>query len=120
MKTFLTISILIFTFIGCDSPAFKSNQSRKDELFEKMRVLVNVIENREAITNQEWMLFDEEYRQFNVIEYRKLERTFTQFEFEEIKTLRSRYNSRRTRSRAANAIKDGVNNTKQFMYELLN
>lgn len=114
MKPCLLPLILLMLFTGC-----KTQESKKAIWFDQMRTLVNVVENRESISDLEWIDFEKEYTQLNTVNYRELERTFTTSEFEEIKLLRNRYSNRKLKSNIANTIKDGIEDVKEVIEEAL-
>lgn len=114
MKPYLIQLILLMLLTGC-----KTEVSEKAKWFDQLRTLVNVVENRDSISNLEWIEFDEEYDQLNTLHYRELERAFTTSEFEEIKVLRERYSNRKTKSKIANKIKDVKEDIEDVINETL-
>ncbi len=120
MKTINTLIIIlaIVSLCGCDSTPFKSNAAQKEEWLSQFRTLVNVTENREVVSPEEWRGFDREYDSLSDVIYRKYERTLSKSEFDEVAELRDRYKSRRFRSKAATTLKESYKSAKQFFKEL--
>ncbi len=108
------IALNVFT-----ASAFQTRPSNgTDALIRKLKTLALVVENRTStISQSEWRDLDSEYVQLGT-QIRKLERSFSQSQHEEIKEWRSRYYCRRVKSKVAHSIRTGIYNAQQFMLEV--
>jgi hypothetical protein len=117
-KNTLIAILAILSLSGCDSTPFKSEAAQKEEWLSQFRTLVNVTENREVVSPEEWRDFDREYNSLSDVIYKKYERILSKSEFDEVADLRDRYKSRRFRSKAATTVKESYKNVMQFFKEL--